>query len=169
MAIEINPKKEEKTPLKKNFYYAGITLLVLLIIVSLVFILFSFLFSREIPEIESEIREQKTKEMVDLEKRIDAYYIKIKSLPLIVGNRESTTSFLKVIEESTHPLVFFPEFEIEPSKKEVNAKGIARNVVVFNQQLEILKNNESISSFNVPEFDVEEDRTVEFPIKIIFK
>ncbi len=169
MAIEINPKKEERTSLKKNFYYAGITLLVSLITISLVFMLFSFLFSREIPEVDNEIREQKTKEMMDLEKRIDTYYIKTKNLPLIVRNRESTTPFLKIIEESTHPLVFFSEFEISPFEKEVNAKGIARNIVVFDQQIKILKDNESISSFNVPDFDVQEDRTVEFPVRIIFK
>ncbi len=169
MAIEINPKKEEKSPLKKTLYYAGAALLVSLITASLIFILFGFLFSKEIPEIENEIRQQKTKEMVDLEKRIDTYYVKSKNLPLIVRNRKLTSPFLEIIEESTHPLVFFPEFEISPFKKEVNAKGVARNIVVFDQQLEIFKENESISSFDVPEFDVQEDRTVEFPLKIIFK
>ncbi len=170
MAIEIIPKKDdEKSPLLKNLRYAGTAFLILLIALSLIFSLFGYLFAQEVPEVENEIRRQKTKEILDLEKRIEGYYKKTKNLPLIIRNRESAVSFLEVTEKLTHPSVFFPEFEIISSEKKANASGIARNIVAFDQQFRIFEENESIIDFHVQEFEVQEDRTVEFSIEIFFK
>ncbi len=168
MAIEIIPKKKDKASFKKNLYYIGVGFLSLLVLVTLVFFLLGIFFAREVPNIDNEIRRQKTKDMLELEREIHGYHEKVKNLPKIIENRKSVLPFLQVIEESTHPLVFFSEIEINTSRNEAEALGTARTIVVFDQQIKSFNENNFISSFEILSFDLEEDRTVEFPIRIFF-
>ena len=175
MAIEIIPKKDDSKEggLKKNIYYFSMTILIISILLSLVFFLFGLSFRREEGAIKERIKDQKTGEMLALEKKIDTYYTKIKNLPNIVerdesGKRKSVISFFEAIESATHPLVYWSEFKINSLDRKVNAMGVARNILVFDQQLRFLERNESISRFDVLNFDIQEDRTVIFPIVIEF-
>ncbi len=171
MAIEIIPRKggKEPTPLEGKIFQAGIALAVLLVFSSLIFYFFGWRFSREISTTVRLMREQKTEEITSLENKIGGYYKKAKNLPLIVETKKSSLPFLELMEKSVHPFVYFPEFNVNVSGNSINATGLARNIVAYDQQLRIFREEESILSVNAPEFEIKEDRTVEFPINIVFK
>ena len=171
MAIEITPQKgrEEANFSREKFFKTGIIFITLLVLVSLLFHFFKWRFSQAILEIDDLIRNQRTEEMISLEKEIQGYHKKTKNLSSVIEAKKSSLSSLKIMEKSIHPLVFFFDFKVDVSKNTVNALGIARNIVAFDQQLRIFREEESIVNIDVPNFEIKEDRKIEFPINIVFK
>jgi len=171
MAIEIIPRKEKEEAIlsQGKFFQVGLALILLFIISSLAFHFLKWRFSQEISAIDVLIKEQRVGEIVLLEKKINGYYRRTKNLSPIIETKKSSLPILETIEKLVHPLVFFSEFEVNVSKNTIKALGVAKNIVAFDQQLRIFREEKSIVSVSAPEFSIKEDRTISFPINIVLK
>ncbi len=170
MALEIIPRKEkEKPPFARMVaYYSGMSLLIILVVSSLVFVFFQWRFSQETEVISALISERKTEEIIELEQKIENYEKKTRNFAQLIKERESSISFLKVVEKIIHPDVFLTELEIDVAEGRISAEGIAGDIRAFDQQSDILKKQvgQTIFNFDMSNFKWQEDKRVSFSLDI---
>ncbi len=170
MAIEIIPKKQQTfNSFKERMYYVSVGVFVVVMLLILIFIFFKWRFSQGIVNIEKSIEEQKTEEIFALEESLQQYDIKVANIPSIINSRKSAVFFLDHLEKLTHPLVYFSNIEIDIDSGIISGSGVAKNIVVFDQQVNIFRKSDSIFTFDASEFNIQDDQTVEFPIAITIR
>jgi hypothetical protein len=170
MAIEIIPKKEQEQqqPLSSFLYNIGKALLIIAVLSSLIFVFFDWKFVRETKAINQEITQRKTEEVLSLERKVDNYGRKTKTFSQLIQDRKSSKSFFQLIEDVIHPDVVLTEFKASLNENQISIKGSAKNSTAFDQQVKLFHSriNQTIYSFEVPDFTREEDRSITFPVDI---
>jgi hypothetical protein len=170
MAIEIIPKKQQEfSSFKEKAYYIAISFFVLIVSLTFLFVFLKWKFSRDIINVQDTIESQKTSEILSLEERLQRYYVKMRNIPVVIGNRKSSLLYLENIEKITHPLVYFPSIKFDINNGLITGSGVAKNMVVFDQQSNIFSKSENVFNFDVSDFVIREDRTVEFPLAITIR
>lgn len=169
MAINIIPKREEKDVLGTAVFYFGLVLLVVLLIISaILYILDWRIENQQIVETQGTIVAQKTREMMELEARMDKTLAKVNDFVLILDQKKTSKEILGVLEELIHPEVYLDNVMLSTTKETVNIIGVAKDATIFGQQVDILNNNSNASSVIIDSFERNMDRTINFSIIVSF-
>ena len=169
MAIDIIPKKEEKDILGTSVFYFGLVLLVVLLIISAIFYVLEWrIENQQIIEVQGTIEAQKTKEMMMLEARMDKTLAKVNDFILIMESKKTSKEVLSTLESLIHPAIYLNDIALSATKETVNISGIAKDSVIFGQQIDILNNNNDITEVIIDKFERKIDRTIDFSITINF-
>ncbi len=170
MAIEIISKKEqEKTSSTKVVvYYLFLFIIAASILASLIFFFLDWRFSQEAKALEQAIKQGKTDEVIALERKIGSYNKRINLFLDLNNNRDSSQQFFAFIEQLIHPEVVLVEFQADTKKGEIKGLAVAKNIVAFDQQTKIIKNqvNQKVNSFDIFQFKRLDDGEIEFPFTI---
>ena len=170
MAIEIIPKKQQTlNSFKEKIYYFSVGFFIIVILLIFAFIFFKCRFSKGIIDIENFIEEQKTEEILTLEKRLQGYNTKVANVPSVINNRKSLIFFLDHLEKLTHPLVYFTNIELDVDSGIISGSGFAKNMVAFDQQLNIFKKSNAVFASDDSKFTIQEDKTVEFSVTVTIR
>ncbi|MDD4062604.1 MAG: hypothetical protein PHV25_02405 [Candidatus Pacebacteria bacterium] len=169
MAINIIPKKEEKDVLGTAVFYFGLVLLVVLLIISTIFYILTWrIENQQIVEIQGAMEAQKTREMMELEARMDKTLAKVNDFVLVLDQKKTSKEILAVLEDLIHPEVYLDSVILSATKETISIEGTAKDATVFGQQIDILNNNDDITSATIDSFERNIDRTINFSITINF-
>lgn len=169
MAIDIIPKKEEKDVLGTAIFYFGLILLVVLLTISaILYVLTWRVESQQIVEIQGTIEAQKTKEMMELEARMDRTLAKVNDFVLILEQKKTSREIFTVLENLIHPEVYLDSVVLSATKETAIVEGVAKNATIFGQQVDILNGNDDVTSVDIGDFERNLDGTIDFMIAINF-
>lgn len=138
MAIEINQIKEERG--KRSLFVLFILLFFIILFSGIYFYL--FISTREV---ESKIREKEEEIRIILNERkerednINRYNKNISDFKKILDSHKNIVRVFSIIENLSHPYVWFPSFNFQVDSGNVNLSGIARDFTSVGQQIIILK------------------------------
>lgn len=162
MAIEVGGKKEIKIP-TWSLVIMGISLVSFLVLLSS-YIYFFVSIKRveaEIEKIDIEITSQKER-IKPVEKKAFEYEVRIRDLGKILRGHKKISSAFNVVEELTHPRVWFSSFSYSSESREISLNGTAENFVALGQQIIILQDklkeeNPKIEELNLSGITMGED------------
>lgn len=141
MVIEIVPKPREKVPFSRKLLFIFSIILFVGILSSSFFI--KDLEEKEIKELsylEEETSKIKGKNEIELEKKIEKYKEKINIFNYLILNHKSLSSLLKMLEENTHPYVFYKDFSFVSSQNKLILEGETENFQILYHQMEKFEN-----------------------------
>ncbi len=172
MAIGIIPKsepeKKETIHLESSFYYIGLMLFLFSFVASATLYFLSWRMESKFLEVERMLEERKSEEVLRLEREIDGHHRRLGDFYFIVNKKKFSSPIFRFLEENIHPGVYFSEFEANVQDGTIIAAGIARNLVAFDQQLQIFKESPMTRDVSAVTFVRERDGQITFPITITF-
>jgi hypothetical protein len=75
----------------------------------------------------------------------------------------------RFIEGNLHPDVYISGLQMNPISGSISTVGNAKDLIVYDQQINIFKNSNDIESFSAASFNRDVDGRVSFPISITIK
>ncbi len=167
MAIEITPKLKIKAPL-----WAMILLGLCLILLAA--LLASYIYFKK--ESEKLIEDLKItpaeniliQEIKGKSQELSLYQKKIDDFGTLISERKKAVKIFEFFERTTHPDVWFSNFNFDSQKNMVRVSGQAKSFVVLEQQLKIFKKEEVIKDVNLSEVSIGEEGGVNFSLAFAF-
>ncbi len=175
MAIELIPKKEVRKGILVNaLLYLSLALLLVIICLSLIFVYWNRKSSQAIEEIDSQITNLRTEEIMDMEKVVLKYKKKINVFSQLLNIHKYPLTFFDYIEAVTHPRVYFRDFSLEIDGLKVSVSGNAESFTALGQQILILQGAGLFQDVNLSSIGIAEkggaDFSIDFSVdKNIFK
>lgn len=166
--VEIIPKEKQTNPQKNILFYVSLVLFVLSIGG---FFLCIFLINQsqnQITALKEELEKQKTPELVALEKDTLALQKKINDFSIILDNHTTVSRFFQLLENKSHPDVYFYFLSLSPSELQAQLFGRAKNFDVIDQQIQIFKKEELIDVIDLASISLSEQGEVEFILNLVF-
>jgi hypothetical protein len=170
MAIEIVPKEiSGPSPLQKILLYFAVFFLVISL---LTYLLLNFYFlkkaNKELQKLEESLDSAKTQNRKELEARMLVYQDKLEDFAYLFSNHKKSSNVFDLIEDITHPQVFFSELDLNSKERQVKLIGQSDSFQVLGEQLLILRNTEFIQNLNLLEVEIGKEGKVEFTFNLSF-
>ncbi len=169
MQIEIIPKKREKKEpsIKRTILYFGLGIFFLSVLASVIFFVLTQRIKREIKETKIIIQNMRSPEIIELQKEIEEHHQKVTDFVHSLNTRVSPLPVFSILERIVHPDVYFSGLQINLSERKISTTGVAKDIVIYDQQVRILQNNPMIVSVLIGDFTREAGGRVTFPITLI--
>ncbi len=167
MAIEIIPKpKFGETPWTKVILYVCLAIII-------VFFLSYFFLTSSKRKLEADLIELKTKleripEERILEDEVFKYQRKIEDFAVLLNLHQLPLNFFILLEENTHPEIWFFEFELSLENNSLVLLGQAGNFEILGQQMLIFQKQESIKNMNLSNVSIDKQGKIEFELQLTF-
>ena len=149
MAIKLKQDKKKKKVPKKTKIFSLIVFLVFFAIATIY--LLSFLYRSSLEDDYNEMMEfysQKEAEAQSLRRQVDRVAVeedtKIRFLKDIIERRRKTTDFFSLLEELTHPRLYFNSMSLDVIEGEARIEGVAENFRVLGEQVQYLREKSAI-------------------------
>lgn len=169
MVIKIDSKKKE-TPMLRRLNFFLILSIIFLLSVSAVYLLAIFSIRRveeNISQLEKALIE--TEEERILEERVLLYEWKIKEFDSLLQRHKSPIRFFELLEELSHPKVYFTRLELDTEKAVVDLEGRAEDFQILSQQQEIFQQNQYLIKANLLGASLAEEGRVEFTFHLLLE
>jgi len=168
--VEIIPKATSKTS-KGLSIVLYVAIFLLLAAVAIFFILNNFLAKagEESNSLKAEISQIMTPDKVELEQGILSSKVKIDRFVNLIDRHLFSSKVFEIIEKSTHPQVWFTEFDLDSREKTIALSGETQSFETLGQQIFIMRNEEAISSVELEDLTINADGRVEFNISLTLK
>lgn len=166
MAIEIVPPEEiKKVSWLKVISYLCILLLILGVATYFMFDLVQERYHQRIQDLEKDLA--KTPEEKTLEEEVLGIKRKIDDFNLLLVLHQLPLNIFTLLEESTHPKVWFSDFGLDSEKGVSNISGEADSFEVLSQQISLLKEKEFIKNLNLSGVSLGKEGGVNFSFGLI--
>lgn len=172
MAIEISKKnKKNSGGVINTLFYIGSFLLFLIVISTALVFYFSWNAKKDLEAFRSEANTAIKTEINRIEKNLQDYEIKAKDFDYLLNQRNSEIidKMFRFIEGNLHPDVYISGLQMNPISGSISTVGNAKDLIVYDQQINIFKNSNDIESFSAASFNRDVDGRVSFPISITIK
>ena len=156
MAIEINEEGGVKR--KRSF----LVLFVLFFVLAIFSGAYGYIYfssknlEEKIKEKDLEIKKI-SEERKDIEKKIIEYSQNISDFKKVFNERKDARRIFSLIENISHPYVWFSSFNLNTELGDVNLSGNARDFTSLGQQIIILKNMPNLRNLNISGIQANED------------
>lgn len=167
--IIIPRPKPKVPPWLKFIFFLSILFLISQILLGVYFLVKNNKTKEKIELAKNEIISLEKEVISPLSKKVIAQKKKFERFKELSKKRNYISDFLKVLEETTHPEVWFSEFRFDSKTKKVQLKGEAKDFYVLAQQLLIFSQKDSFEDISVDKMKLEGDSKVTFKIEFIFK
>ena len=157
-------------PIKKISKNQQILLYSLIFSVIFLTVAYVFLISLEgqaqanLENVEQQISEQKTADISSLESIIRAYKKEVDEFAPYLNNHVLTTKFFDLLEESTHPRIYFNQISLKSSSANVSLSGKSDSFLSLGQQLIIFDNNPVVKSASLSNISLSEEGSILFSL-----
>ena len=162
--VEIIPKPIERVPLWANIIFY-IELIFLIGVIAAYFLL-DYAIEKNNKILEQKkttLSQSKTEETQKLERKVFSFQKKIADFSSLFNQHKASSGFFTLLEEVTHPKVWFSQLTLDIQKAEVKLSG-ETDKVSLGQQLIIFKNNENILQSDLSGIRPKEGEMVGFDI-----
>lgn len=165
--VEIIPKEiEEVASWQRILFYS----LVVVIIALIAFYFMLFFNHREaeekLHELDGKLEEIQKPEKLELESKVVGYKQKIDEVNPYVDNHIVTSKAFVLLEDLTHPQVFFRETYIHPLDDEVKLSGVTNSFISLGQQLNILQEDDSVREVKLSSVSINDKNEIEFGLGV---
>ena len=168
--VELIPKEAPKIPKWLNilFYFS---LALLLLSIASFFVLGNFINKNQntLAELRETLLRERTPERIALEREILNYEKKISDFANLAGEHLESSKIFTVLEDSTHPRVWFSQFNLNSNQGIVNLVGVAQSFESLGQQILILKDESSIQEVNLEEVSIDKTGRIDFALSLILQ
>jgi hypothetical protein len=167
--IQIIPKPEKKPITSETIF-----LIFSVLVFSLSLFLFLYLFNlekkleKEISIFEEKILSSRTDEIKSLEKEASKYQREISDFSKIIEERLLPSKFFPILEKSTHPKVYFSNFDLDLANSKCILSGTAQDFYTLGQQLDIFRKNQSFQT-KLSKISFGKEGKVDFEFEITFQ
>lgn len=168
MAIQIIPKPITKFPIFLNILFY-LSLILLVATISSYFVLNNFQKKAEenLSALETELTRSKTPEEIALEEEVFGYQRKIKDFSYLISNHITNSNLLKLIENSSHPKVWFSEVTISSQDKKAKLSGLTDSFQILGQQFFIFKKESLIKEVDLSDISFGKEGKIEFTFNLL--
>ena len=163
--VELIPRQAPKIPKWLNIlFYFSLAFLVLTIVSF--FILNSSINGRQemLEDLNQILLSKKTPERMAIEEEVLNYEKKFGDFVFLSEGHLEISDIYPLIEESTHPQVWFSQFTLAASENIVNLSGKAQNFEVLGQQILILEKKDFIRSLHLDSAGINKQGKVDFTL-----
>lgn len=161
--VSIIPKPTKKIPeWHKLAFYASLALVGVVI---LGYACLFFLESRALStlqDLEDKIAQVGTKTEKNMEAQVLADKKRINDFSKLISSHQKSTSFLQILEENTHPKVWFSELSLRPAEAQATIYGQTLNFQTLGEQYLIFKTVDLIESISLSNLAIGEEGQAEF-------
>lgn len=172
--ITLIPKEKETMPssrLKLRWFFWFSLLVFLAILSSYAFI---FIYKKSLQEKISQAEEQlkniRTEETFSQIKELTIFNSQLQNLEYLLNNKIYASKTLELVEEITHPRVYWEKIDFQPEKSSLNLGGNAADLYVLANQLASLRINNQIKKADLRGISVNsEDNSVNFNLYMELK
>lgn len=166
MAIEVEPKTGEETPLVKYSLYIGVALL-LIMAGSYAFLYFATNNAQqELEELQNQADQQVSEEDKALQNELVQTQRRFQRAEQVIDSHRSFYNFLEELADNTHPHLRFDGMELTADLNRVNLRGVTENFTVLGQQLKTLREKDTIKEANIESTSVESGGKISFKITL---
>ncbi len=164
---EIIPKPVKKpSSILVAIFYVAIAIIVVLVL-SYVCLIDSEKKSKIIlSNLEESLAGSITLEEQRLEREVLLYQRKIDDFTLLLASHESLQDFFKLLEESSHPNVWFSGFSFNASEHKLNLIGDALNFESAEQQINMFRGLNEILNTRLSNIAIKKDATITFSLEL---
>jgi len=120
-------------------------------------------------DLNSKIAQEKTAERLALEKEMTEMKRKIDDFSYLVNQHLKIDQVFTIIQENTHPQIWFTQFELDPRFKIVKLIGEAQNFTTIGQQVSLFQKVEKINQVNLDEISLTKEGKIGFKLFLSFK
>ena len=167
--VEIIPKPVKKGPLAGDiFLYVSV---IVLILAGVIYFISGYLIKERqqfLSEQEVKLAQMKTPEMQEIEREIFYYKSKIDAFSLLLGQHTACSNLFSLLEETTHPQVWFSDLNLDVRKNSVILSGQGEKTSL-GQQLMIFSQDERFLASGLTSIQPKEGEMVAFSIALSFK
>lgn len=163
--VELIPKQVPEIPKWLNIlFYFSLALLILTI--TSFFILNSSISNRQetLEDLNQILLSKKTPERMALEEEVLNYEKKFGDFAFLSEGHLEISDIYPLIEESTHPQVWFSQFTLATSENVVNLSGKAQNFEVLGQQMLILGEKDFVRNLHLDSAGINKQGKVDFTL-----
>lgn len=148
--ITLLPKdKEERTasPLQIRWLFWTTWLIFIAVILGTIFIfLYKNALDEKISAAQKELKNLQSKEKINQIKELTDFSDQLKNLKTILNNHSNTTKIFSLVEEATHPKVYWTNLNFMTETSTIILAGKAANFDVLSNQLTSLQQNNNIKN-----------------------
>ncbi|MDP2663939.1 MAG: PilN domain-containing protein [bacterium] len=162
---ELIPKQAPEIPKWLNvLFYFSLALLALTI--ASFFILNSSVNNRQeiLEDLNQILLSKKTPERMAMEEEILNYEKKLKDFSFLAEGHSEISGLYLLIEESTHPQVWFSQFTLDAEENMVSISGKAQNFEVLGQQMLILGEKDFVRNLYLDSAGINKQGKVDFAL-----
>lgn len=117
--------------------------------------------------LDSKLEEMMSPEKITLEKEILNSRNKIEDFSQLLKLHLKTSKVFGILEETTHPQVWFTDFNLNPRKGELIISGETDSFETLGQQILILKEESTISEVNLQKVSINEEGKINFGLLLL--
>lgn len=167
--VEIIPKEKQVTSSQNNIlFYIALIIFVLAIGGYFVFIFLINQSQNQITTLKTELEKQKTPEVVSLEKDILALQKKINDFSVIFPRHISVFDFFQLLENKTHPDIYFYSLTLSSSEFRAQLFGRAKSFNAIDQQIQLFKKEKLVDTLDLTTISLNKQGEVEFTLDLTF-
>ena len=163
--VELIPKQVPEIPKWLNvLFYFSLALLVLTI--ASFFTLGGFINDGQetLEDLNQILLSKKTPERMALEEEVLNYEKKFGDFAFLSEGHLEISDIYPLIEESTHPQVWFSQFTLDAGENIVNLSGKAQNFEVLGQQMLILEEKDFVRNLHLDSAGINKQGKVDFTL-----
>lgn len=168
--VEIIPKQ---IPGAANWLNTLFYLSLFLLLISIIsfFLLGGFLGKNEqaSADLDEALSLLQSPENLTLEKEVLSYQKKINSFSQLKGEHFQPSGLFEIIEQNSHPQVWFTQFNLETDQKKVTLAGKTQSFETLGQQLLIFQKAEEIREVNLEKVSISKESKIEFSLSFIYE
>ena len=122
----------------------------------------------KLQELRMTFFEGRTPERLALEKEILNYEKKIKDFSSLAPYHLESSNFFNLLEETTHPKVWFSKINFDTEKGKVSFSGVTQSFESLGQQMLIFKAKSSISEVSLEKVSIDKTGRINFDLSLSF-
>jgi len=122
----------------------------------------------KLQELRMTFFEGRTPERLVLEKEILNYEKKIEDFSSLAPYHLESSNFFNLLEETTHPKVWFSKINFDTEKGKVSFSGVTQSFESLGQQMLIFKAKSSISEVSLEKVSIDKTGRINFDLSLSF-
>lgn len=121
---------------------------------------------QELKELEDALNNQSWEVSPGLESSILAKKEKIDNFKTLISNRKTVSEIFSILQEISHPKVWFSSFELKSEENSIGLVGQAKDFESLGQQIFILKSENLIESFDLQSISISKEGRINFNLSL---
>ncbi|HOK35354.1 MAG TPA: hypothetical protein PLL80_01765 [Candidatus Pacearchaeota archaeon] len=166
--VEIIPKEKQVSPQKNTLFYVSLILLIVCVGGYFILMILSSQAQNKITTLKEELEKQRTSEMVSLEGGLISLQKKINDFSILFPKHTSVFGFFQLLENKTHPDVYFYSLILSPSEFRARLSGRSKSFDAVDQQIQMFTKEELIDTVDLINISLNQEGEVEFVLDLIF-
>jgi len=165
--VEIIPKPKPVTPLGQNILLY-LSILLLIGTISAIFVLDNSKTEAQtkLEDLGTKISEAKTPERKLLEGEVISWRGKINDFSGLLNDHLYSSNFFRVLEDITHPEVWFSEIDLGSRDEKVIISGQAEDFTALGQQLLIFQKSSAVDGVSLSKVSVAKEGGISFTFEL---